>query len=808
MSAGMRPRTTALRKMRTAPKPTPNIAKRLLLLAVLAIAVVISGSAVAAFAFVSGVKAHLSAGEFLSSENSVILASNHKVLFQSINAKTGSRVLKPLELNPKNPKVCPQGRETRSKKFFYTFDSYRVQYLTCNGWGIPAKLANATIATEDPTFYSNPGFDPLSIARAALQDLTSGQIQSGASTLAQQIVKLFVLRNSAPTFARKAKEIVVAYQLTQRFPKKFILYLYLNGVYYGAFANGVQAASETYFHRDVSRLKLWQAAMIAGLPQSPTFYNPLNASSISASGQYPAWYIRMQEVLNFLQQRGYISQRREKLAAKEAAHYRFHASTSDVKDADFVTFVEDQLQSMTNPESGAKTFDPYLTRHLGHRDLNSGLKIITTLHPRLQAVAQSDVDTQVGTLKNEDLNVTDGALVSINVRPGCYGCIMAMVGNGGNDPQHIDINMANSPRQPGSSFKVFNYVSAFEKGLSPASKVLDGPVEIPEGTDPETYYSPLDYSQTWTGVVTVRYALGNSLNVPAVRTEVWNGPNTIARTAFKFGITDFYKDNPGCCAGEWATTLGGLQGGVRLIQETQAYGAFATGGVRVPAISFTKIIDRATGRVLWQRSKDTWLKKQAKRVAPAADVYMISSILSDNITRAPEFGDPGYDPLDLDIYNAAAKTGTTNTFKDNWTVGYTPQVVTGVWVGNANNSPMATGVNGITGAAPIWHTFMLQAFPILHLQNLPFNPPAGMATTATCTNQPYWGEPAEGSYEIYDDDPSYPGGYAPTFVAGAPTYCQVPAVIGLDTATPYEVVTPTPVPVVPQTSPSLPTLQG
>src|SRR5579872_6386731 len=367
MSAQARRRLTAIRNARFAPAPKRNMARRIILLAIMAVLVLTGGTAIAAFAYVNSVSlpkhlGKLIRNEVLGSQNSLILASNHQLLFQSVDRNTGSKTLKPLELNWHNPKLCPQGRHTKSAKFFYSVDHLRVQYLTCNGWGIPAELSNATIATEDPTFYSNPGFDPLSILRAAVQDLTSGQIQSGASTIAQQIAKQFILQDTSPTLTRKAKEIVLAYLLTQKFPKRFILYLYLNGVYYGARAYGVQAAAQTYFQRDVSKLSLWQAAMIAGMPQSPSYYDPYNDNDAATTGP---WYSRMLEVLNFLQERGYISRHAETVAEERAAQYHFKAAAGvRIKWADFVTFMEDQLQAMTDPESPKGVFDPYLTRRL------------------------------------------------------------------------------------------------------------------------------------------------------------------------------------------------------------------------------------------------------------------------------------------------------------------------------------------------------------------------------------------------------------------------------------------------------------
>lgn len=754
-----RTRYTARRALLSPQPQRPNLILRCIVAAFVIMLLLLGGVGAASTAYIGKLKLPPLGLSGLNFENTQIFAADHRLLYDLPDPQTGNRVLRPLELSPNNHRQCPNGWRTRNLKPYYA----------CSGWGIPVMLRDATIATEDPTFYSNPGFDPLSMLRATYQDLTSGQIQSGASTITQQFVKQYILHDNAPNFTRKVKEIILAWQLTNKYPKDFILYYYLNSVYYGNLSYGVEAAAQGYFHVGVQRLKLWQDAVIAGLPQSPNVYNPFNDPRPTGP-----WYSRMLEVLNYMQERGYITHAQEVGAEQQAQIYsesaHFHRYTPRMQQPDFVVYAIDQFNQMTNPSS--RYYDPYLvtelTRH--HKSgLYDGLKLFTTIHPGLQALAQQTVHNQIASLGGQ--NVTDGALVSISTQPSCYGCIMTMIGSAGVDQSSRLVNMANSPRQPGSSFKVFNYVSAIAKGLAPATTVVDAPLHIPDKASPSGVYSPTNYDHTFHGQVTLRSALANSLNVPAVKVELFNGVKTIARTAHRFGISDLWRDNPHCCPGNsYALTLGGMDRGVRLVEETAAYGAFATQGIRVTPISFNKIVDRSTGKVIWRASSDTYLKHQRMRVASAADTFLVDSILRDDNARTMEFGYNS--PLQLNRFDAsghetaAAKTGTTNNYTDNWTVGFTPQLVTGVWVGNANDQPMINST-GITGAAPIWHDFMLAAIQRLHLPVVGFVEPPGVTRGTQCrvANQP------PGTYATYAD------GLSTTSVT---PYCSVPTVQGLD----------------------------
>ncbi len=420
-----------------------------------------------------------------------------------------------------------------------------------------------------------------------------------------------------------------------------------------------------------------------------------------------------------------------------------------------------QITQMTTPTG--PLFDPYLAHRIHGRSLNN-LTVFTTLDQRLQRTAQQIVTAQIRSLA--PFHITNGALVSIDLRPGCYGCILSMVGTAHVTTRYNQLNMAVVPRQPGSSFMPFDYLAGFERGLSPGTGVIDAPITIREPTVPGGYYAPTNYDHAYHGLQSLRLSLGDSFNIPAVKVEIYTTPKAVANTASRVGISALWKDNPHCCS--YATALGGMERGVSLVQETAAYGAFETNGFRVMPISFKEIADRATGTVLWRATHDTVLTRRRVRVASAVNAYMITSILADNTARSREFGSNS--PLVLNR-PVAAKTGTTNGYTDSWTEGYTPQLVTGVWVGNTDDSPMV-GATGITGAAPIWHNVMLRAFQILHLPVARFWRPPGLTIGSQCrpaTRTP----PRRGLFSFGPD--LYP--------VGRTAYCTLPTVAGLHTPT-------------------------
>ncbi len=705
-------------------------------------------------------------------QNSLIRDSQGHVLYDmaDLSSKRGKRVVEP---------IVAAGHSTAY---------YRAQHEdwlvgTDTGRGIPLILQDATIATEDATFYNNPGFDPLSIARAAFDDVTSHHIVSGASTITQQLVKEYMLRPD-PSFSRKAEELVLATELTQKYQKTKILWYYLNSVPYGNLSRGAQAAAKTYFNKNVWQLDLPESALLAGLPQAPSIYNPVD--------NLPAAKTRMAEVLHLMFIHGYLSnpQRLPEQAvidgimnSKEVRSWRFVPATTVKTFPHFVEYAVNELQNI--PQLKGKIY--------------TGLDVWTTLNPQLQRQAQSIVTNQINGLGAN--HVTDGALVSIDLRKSCYGCIRAMVGSADYHNVQISgqINMATTPRQPGSSFKPFNYIYAFSHGLSPATTVLDAPVAIPDTGNPADngWYEPTNYDHLWHGNVTLRTALQNSLNIPAVKVEQYDADvggsvrDTVAQQAVHMGIKSLFSDNPNCCG--WALTLGGMERGVRLLEETSAYGAFGSLGNTVPPVSIRRVYDRTTGKLLYDSQRDG--PKSAQVLKPQY-AYIMNDVLSDNASRCTpavcEFGPDSQLNLGRP---AAAKTGTTTGFTDNWTVGYTPDLVTGVWVGNADDSQMVNST-GITGAAPIWHDFMLQAFNILNLPPVPFPQPSGVDAGSTCRLPGAYASYSSMGYDIFAGIVPYCGVGA-TYAATLP----IPQV----GQSPYQAPATTQAPAVQQQPAALPT---
>jgi penicillin-binding protein 1C len=578
----------------------------------------------------------------------------------------------------------------------------------------------ATIATEDKNYYSHPGFDPLAILRAFWQNYQNdGETVSGASTITQQLARNLLFspeERLERTYRRKVREALAAAEITRRYSKDEILELYLNEFFYGNRAYGIEAAAETYFNTTADKLTFSQAAFLAGLPQAPGVYDIYTNREATLK--------RLQQVLVLAYEASreqgciQVSNNPQPICVDSAAalgafdeiqKYPFDPPQVIMRFPHWVTFVQSQLETLYDAQTIYK----------------SGFNIYTTLDPELQETAQRIVSAQVANLAAN--HATNGALTAI--RP-ATGEIMAMVGSADfyNESIQGQVNMATSPtRQPGSAIKPFTYLAAFEKGWTPASLIWDVPSEFPpsgKADDPRPPYVPVNYDGRYHGPVTVRTALANSFNVPAVKTLQFAGilddPNTsqkegLVGMAKRLGITSLTRDDYGL-----SLTLGG--GEVSLLEMTSAYGVIANGGLRQPPYAISKIVDM-TGKVVYEH---TTASEQSIRPEHA---YLISSILSDNNARAPMFGTNSVLALP---FTAAAKTGTTNDFRDNWTLGYTPDLVTGVWVGNADYTPMVN-TTGLTGAAPIWAEFMQAAVPKLTGNNpTPFFRPANIVDRVIC----------------------------------------------------------------------------
>jgi penicillin-binding protein 1C len=537
----------------------------------------------------------------------------------------------------------------------------------------------ATIATEDRNYYGHPGFDPIAVMRAVYYNLSEKRIVSGASTITQQVAEHVLLppeEQIHETAWSKIKEAVLAAELTRVYPKDTILEIYLNEVYYGNLAYGIQAAAETYFGVDAADLTLAQASFLAGLPQLPATYDPF-------SGGLDRALVRQENVLALMVEDGYIMNTEALLAAAEMRDYKFKAPRFDIATAPhFVVYVRQIVEAMYGPEA--------LYR-------GTGLRIYTTLDGHLQALAEESVREGVAALAAQ--NATNAALVALDPST---GHIVAMVGSVDFYDESIDgqVNVALRCRQPGSSIKPFTYVAAFERGWTPATLMWDVRTEFPDGANPP--YVPVNYDERYHGPMLLRDALANSYNVPAVEALQFVGVNGLLEISTRLGVESLVHPELHCPDYPYeqpptyglALTLGG--GEAKLLEMTGAFAVFANHGVRVPTSPILRIED-STGRVLVDNASPS-----GEQVISAAHAYLISDILSDTEARCRAFHCPSVLELSRP---AAAKTGTTNDFRDALTIGYTPDLATGVWVGNSDNSSMID-LPGAAGAGPIWHNFM------------------------------------------------------------------------------------------------------
>ncbi len=547
---------------------------------------------------------------------------------------------------------------------------------------------NATIAIEDKDFWQNQGIDFLAIVRAAADNLRSGEVVSGASTITQQLIKNTVV-GPAPTFDRKLREMILALGTTQEYTKEQILTFYLNTIYYGEQAYGIDAAAHIYFNlpdtpqsRAASKLNLAQASMLAGLPRAPSLYDPVVNKQQALE--------RQKTVLQQMVLAGYITTADAVRAQQEAAR--------------------DDFIKLGRPTNLYPTVSNYVMRELqGLMDSGqvppsvlsrSGLQVTTTLNLALQNQMLKIAREHVDKMRKEH-HMSDASVVMIDYHT---GAIQVLVGNINKESQ-FDV-ASQGFRQPGSSFKPFVYATAFEKGWSPGTAISDTPLHVFISED-EPIYSPVNYDRRFHGEMTIRHALQNSFNVPAVRTEMFAGVMQSLATAKALGITR-YEGTPGL-----SMVLGGLS--VHLLDETSAYGVFANGGIRMAPYMIQEIRDNQ-GNLVYQHYDP------GRRVISPQVAGLITNVLSDDKERQYEFG--VCSPLML--YNgkpyspecqsgntgvvrpSAVKTGTTGDFRDNWTVGYTSDYVIGVWSGNDNGDPMVH-VSGVDGAAPIWHDCMLLA---------------------------------------------------------------------------------------------------
>lgn len=548
-------------------------------------------------------------------------------------------------------------------------------------------LRQATVAIEDKDFYNHSGISIRGLLRSIYINILNLDIRGqGGSTITQQFVKNALLTRDK-YYTRKLKEIILSIELEARFSKDEILQLYLNEIPYGRNTYGAEAASLTYFAKPAKDLTLAESAYLAGIPQSPTYYNPSGPNREALDR-------RKDIILEAMRAQGYITE--EQMTEAKNTKVTFQTIKTAIKAPHFVLYVED-----------------YLAEKYGEKTLQEGgLKVFTTLDPKLQEIAERAITENIAKTEKKYKN-NNAALVAIDPKT---GQILAMVGSKdyfgtsapeGCKPAHClfdpQTNAALSALQPGSSFKPYAYVTAFKKefGYAPASMLVD--VVTTFGKN----YQPRNYDFKEHGPISMRSALAGSLNIPAVKTLALVGVENAVETAHDLGITSPLAD----CG--LSLVLGGCE--VKLIDHTAAYATLANGGMRHKKTSILKIEDKE-GRVL-----EEYTAAGEQIIDPEA-VYALTSIMSDNNARSYVFGTNS--PLTLKGRPVAAKTGTTQEWHDGWTMGFTPSLAAGVWTGNNDGTLMARGADAVYTAAPIWHQFMEQALKDTPIEE--FIAPAGI----------------------------------------------------------------------------------
>ena len=524
---------------------------------------------------------------------------------------------------------------------------------------VPQHLQNAFIAAEDNRFYDHIGIDPIGIGRAIVTNITSGGIAQGGSTITQQLAKNAFL-SQEQTLKRKIQEAMLALEIERKYSKKEILEMYMNQIYFGQGAYGIQTAARTYFDKDVDQLNLKQCAMLAGLPKSPNYYSPFNNLEEAKK--------RTNTVLDQMVKYGYISQD-ECTEAKNADLELTQMKQTD-NNADTASFVDYVSQLVAS-----KYGDDALYKE--------GLKIYTTMDLEKQRAAAEALRQLPDNYKDENgLTQPQGALVSIDPR---NGHILAMVGGRGQD----SFNRATmAVRQPGSAFKPFVYMTALQHDMSPYSTMEDKAISYGS-------WSPQNSDMTFRGKMSLADALALSVNTVAVQLADEVGPSNIIANVKKMGITTMEKDDDNL-----AMALGGLTRGVTPLEMASAYGTFANRGVHVKPVAVIKILDR-NGNVLENEStlNQDKNKTQVMSEKEAYEMtYMLEGVIDHGTGTGAAIGRP-----------AAGKTGTTDNNVDAWFVGYTPTIVTAVWIGDDSGSHSLGEVYGGTIPATIWRDYMTVA---------------------------------------------------------------------------------------------------
>ncbi len=528
---------------------------------------------------------------------------------------------------------------------------------------LPEYIKWATIASEDKNFYHHHGFDLGGISRAIFNTLFRRTLQGG-STLTQQLVKNALLEDPSRTLRRKIREAILTWGTEIIYDKDEILEMYLNQAPYGGTAWGIESAAQNYFNKKAKDLNLAEVTLLAGLPASPTRFSPFGAHPELAEE-------RQERVLQRMVEDSYLTKEESEEAKKQELNYA--SPTVGIKAPHFVLYVKELLVN----KYGEKMVE------------QGGLKVQTTLDLDLQEFTQQTVASEVAKLKN--LEITNGSALVTNPQT---GEILAMVGSKNYFDKEIDgnVNVTLSSRQPGSSIKPINYAFALEKKIiTPATVINDMPTcfSVPG----QKLYCPVNYDNSFHGPTQIRFALGNSYNIPAVKVLALNGVEDFIKKAQEMGISTFTDPkNYGL-----SLTLGG--GEVKMIDMATAFSAFANTGIRQDIWAIKKV-ENQSDKILFEKKEE-----EGPRVISMETAYLISHILLDNNARSAAFGPSSFLVI-KDHPEVSVKTGTTNDRRDNWTIGYNPSRLAVVWVGNNDNSPMSYVASGVTGASPIWNKIM------------------------------------------------------------------------------------------------------
>lgn len=593
---------------------------------------------------------------------------------------------------------------------------------------IPGYVKEATIAIEDKNFYSHSGFSMVGITRS-LFELAIHRRVEGGSTLTQQLIKNALLSGER-TLTRKLKEFILAIQVERAYSKDQILEMYLNEIPYGGTAYGIEAAANLYFGKSAKDLDLSEASLLAGLPQRPSVYSPYGSKPELSK-------VRQKEVLRRMVEDGYIDSEKAKEAEEKALTYRTAQNEVGFKAPHFVLYVKEKL-----------------IEQFGDRMVEQGgLRVTTSLDYKLQKEAEEIVKKEVENLKGA--KVGNAAAVVLDTKT---GQILSMIGSkdyfaksepegckeGENCNFEPNVNVALRPRQPGSATKPIAYAKALEKGYTPSQVYLDVKTEFPGGDRPS--YIPVNYDGQYHGVVQMRYALGNSYNIPAVKNLALVGVKDVMELGYRMGLSTWEPSEENVNSVGLSLTLGGRE--VRLLDLTSSFGTLANKGHQVDPVSILKVTD-TKGKTLFE-----YRSSEGRKVLSEGAAFIISDILSDNEARTAAFGSSSV--LNISGKQVAVKTGTTDEKRDNWTVGFTPSLVAGVWVGNNDNSVMSPAVSsGVTGASPIWNKIMTVA--LKNKSNEPFEKPGDvvqMEVDGLMTGKPHSGSPLRKEYFLSSTGPT------------------------------------------------------